>query len=55
MISFVRGYKETLRPCKPDLLTKARSEGLSENVVTIFYSLLEEEIRDKNIVIRKYL
>ena len=44
MISFVRRHKETLRPCKPELLTKARSEGLSENVVTMFYNLLEEEI-----------
>ena len=50
MISFVRRHKETLRPRKPELLTKARSEGLSENVVTMFYSLLEEEIREKNIV-----
>ena len=50
MISFVRRHKETLRPRKPELLTKARSEGLSDNVVTIFYSLLEEEIREKNIV-----
>ena len=51
MISFVRRHKETLRPCKLELLTKVRSEGLSENVVTMFYSLLEEEIREKNIVL----
>ena len=35
MISFVHRHKEILRPHKPELLTKARSEGLSENVVTV--------------------
>ena len=50
MISFVRRHKEILRPHKPELLTKARSEGLSENVVTVFYNLLEEEIQEKSIV-----
>ena len=50
MISFVRRHKETLRPCKLELLTKVRSEGLSENVVTMFYSLLEDEIQEKNIL-----
>ena len=50
MISFVGRHKETLRPRKPELLTKAGSEGLSENVVTMFYSLLEEVIGEKNIV-----
>ena len=41
MISFVFRHKESLRPRKPELLTKARSEGLSENVVTMFHSLLD--------------
>ena len=50
MISFVCRHKETLRQCKPELLRKARSEGLSENVVTMFYSLLENEIQEKNIL-----
>ena len=50
MISFVHRHKETLKPRKPELLTKARSEGLSEIVVTMFFNLLEEEIREKNIV-----
>ena len=49
IICFCR-HKETLRPCKPELLTKAKSEGSSENVVTMFYSLLEGEIQKKNIV-----
>ena len=34
--SFLRRHKETLRPCKPELLTNARSDGLSENVVIMF-------------------
>ena len=50
MISFVCRHKETLRPRKPELLKKDMSEGLSENVVTIFYSLLGEEIQENNIV-----
>ena len=49
MTTFVCRHKDTLRPRKPELLTKARSDGLSEHVVTMFYSLLEEEIREKNI------
>ena len=50
MISFVRRHKETLRPHKPELLKKDMSEALSENVGTIFYSLLGEEIQENNIV-----
>ena len=50
MISFVHRHKKILRPHKPELLTKARSGGLSENVVTVFYSLLQEEIQEKSIV-----
>ena len=50
MISFVCRHRETLRQRKPELLRKARSEGLSENVVTMFYSLLEDEIQEKNIL-----
>ena len=34
-IAFACKYKETLGPHKPEMLTKARSEGLSEDVVTI--------------------
>ena len=50
MISFVRRHKETLRPHKPELPKKDMSEALSENVGTIFYSLLGEEIQENNIV-----
>ena len=37
MITFVRRHEDTLRPHKPELLTKARSDGLSELVVTMFF------------------
>ena len=44
MIAFVCRNKESLGPCKPELLTKTRSEDLSEDVVTMLYSLLERKL-----------
>ena len=43
MISFVRRHKETLRLRKPELLTKARSEGLSKNVLMNFLTHIFQE------------
>ena len=49
MISFVRRYQEILIAWKPKLLTKSRSEGLSEEVINMFCSMLEPEIRENKI------
>lgn len=49
IIGFEKRWKEELKLCKPDLLTKARAEGLSPFVVDEFFKIYQQVLDENNL------